>query len=276
MDSRQALEHRTALVEPSVSRRGLQHRVLPADVIRRRRVTERLFDATDDVQVRQRRLHHHDVSALGEILLDFPERLASVGRIHLMRSAIAEARRGSGSVAKGSVQRRPVLGRVRHDGDVVEATLVERLADCADAAVHHVGWRDDVGTCGGVRDGGANKLIHRRIVHDLIVPDDAAVAMVGVFAQTDVGHHEDARQFAFERAHGILHGRFRVVGGRSDVVFMIGEPEEEDASNAVGLRRSGFFHRFIDRELADAGHRRNFSAHAFAFADKERQDEHVG
>ncbi len=70
------------------------------------------------------------------------------------------------------------------------AALVERLADGADAAVHHVRRRDDVGAGGGVRDGRSHELLDRRIVGDLVVDDDAAVAVVGVLAQADVGDDE--------------------------------------------------------------------------------------
>src|SRR6185436_4674346 len=52
------LEHGAALVDPAVLGRGLQHRVLAADVVRRGRVVERVLHARDDVEIGDRRLHH--------------------------------------------------------------------------------------------------------------------------------------------------------------------------------------------------------------------------
>ena len=74
------------------------------------------------------------------------------------------------------------------------AALVERLADRADPAVHHVRRRDDVGAGRRMRDGRAHELLDRRIVGDLVVDDDAAVAVVGVLAEADVGDDEHVGQ----------------------------------------------------------------------------------
>ena len=40
--------------------------------------------------------------------------------------------------------------------------------------------------------------------------NDAAVPVIGVLAQTDVGDHDELRQLALERAHGLLHRRLVV------------------------------------------------------------------
>src|SRR5437867_10615591 len=60
-DPRQRFQHRAALVDPAVAGGRLEHGVLAAHVIRRRGVAERLLHARDDVEIRQRRLYHHDV-----------------------------------------------------------------------------------------------------------------------------------------------------------------------------------------------------------------------
>ena len=136
-----------------------------------------------------------------------------------MRPPVAELRRRAGRVAERPVERRAVLRRVRHDRGVLEAALVERLPDGADAAVHHVRRRDDVGAGRGVRDRGAHQLIDRRIVRDLVVDHDAAVSVVGVLAQADVGDDEHVGHLALDRADRRLHRRLGIVGRRPDVVL---------------------------------------------------------
>ena len=135
----------------------------------------------------QRRLDHHDVGPFLEIELDLAQRFLDVGGIHLVRPAIAERGCRIGGVAERTVERRAVLRGVGHDRDLAEAGVIEHVADAADAAVHHVGRRDDVGAGGGVRERGARQLLDRRVVDDLLAVEDAAVAVRGVLAQADVG-----------------------------------------------------------------------------------------
>src|SRR5437899_2973448 len=153
-DPRQRFQHRAALVDPPVPGGRLEHGVLAAHVVRRRGVAERLLHARDDVEIRQRRFDHHDVGAFLDILLYLAQRLARVRRVHLVRSAVAEPRCRSRGVAERAVERGAVFRRIRHDGDLLEAALVERLADRADPPVHHVRRRDDV--CA------ARRRLHRR------------------------------------------------------------------------------------------------------------------
>ena len=80
------------------------------------------------------------------------------------------------------------------------AGSVERPADGADAAVHHVGRRDDVGAGIGLHDGGARDLRHRLVVDDLAVAQDAVMAVAGEGIERHVGDDADIR-------HGLLDGR---------------------------------------------------------------------
>ena len=76
---------------------------------------------------------------------------------------------------------------------LLEAALVERLADRADAAVHHVGRRDDVGAGRGVRQRRAHQLLDGGVVDDLIVDQMPQWPCDGVLAQADVGHDQQVR-----------------------------------------------------------------------------------
>ena len=157
-----------------------------------------------------------------------------------------------------------------------EPALVEGVADRGDAAIHHVGGRDDVGPGGRVRNRRPHELLDGRIVGDLIVDEDPAVAVIGVFAQADVGDDQHLRQLALERPDRRLHGRLRIVSGRPDVVLLIRQPEEQHAPDAVRPRRPRLCHRLVDREVEDAGHRADLPAHAFTGADEQREHQRVG
>jgi hypothetical protein len=77
----------------------------PGDVVCGPRALEAVAHGTDHVEVGQRRLHHQHVRALGQVELALAQRLAHVGRIHLVAAAVAERRRRVGDVAEGAVER---------------------------------------------------------------------------------------------------------------------------------------------------------------------------
>ena len=91
--------------------------------------------------------------------------------------------------------------------------LVERGADRADAAVHHVRRRDDVDarlrrTSAAVRD----QQLERCVVVDVAaVVEDAAVAVVGVLAVAEIGRDHHLGQRRFDRADRALHDAVRIV-----------------------------------------------------------------
>ena len=160
-----------ALVEPARLRRRLDHRVLARDVVRRERHVEPLARRADDVEVRQRGLDHDRVGALGDVELALAQRLADVGGIHLVAAPVAERRRAVGRLAERAVERGRVLRGVREDRRLLEAVVVERLADRGDAAVHHVARRDDVGARLGVAQRGAREQLDAAVVVHLAVDD---------------------------------------------------------------------------------------------------------
>ena len=77
----------------------------------------------------------------------------------------------------------------------VEAVLVERAADRADPAVHHVRRRDDVDA--GLRRSvtrRAREQFERRVVVDVARRvEHAAVAVIGVFAVAQIGDQQHVR-----------------------------------------------------------------------------------
>ena len=112
-------------------------------------------------------------------------------------------------------------------------SLVERRADRADAAVHHVARRDHVGAGARLRDRGARQQLERRVVVDVaVVAQDAAVAVVGVLAQAHVGHHEQVGVGLLDRARGELDDALVVPGARALGVLRGRDPEQQHGRDA--------------------------------------------
>ena len=106
--------------------------------------------------------------------------------------------------------------------------------------------------------------------------DEAAVAVDGVLAQADVGDDQHVRHFALDGADRRLHRPLGIVGRRADRrPSARGRPNSSTARHAVGPRGARFAHRFVDREVVHARHRRHLAPHASALADEQRQHELV-
>ncbi len=182
--------------QPAAFGGRLQHRVLAADLVREGRHAELLLHAPDDVEVRHAGLDHHHVGAFGEVERDLAQRLVGVRRVHLVDLLVALAEVGgrADGVAERTVEGARVLRAVRHDLGVDAAVALERAADRADAAVHHVARRDDVDAGGGLDQRLARQHRHRLVVEDVAgVVDQAVLAMRGVRIEGDVGHQRRAR-----------------------------------------------------------------------------------
>ena len=220
---------RLALVEPAARRRRLDHRVLAAHVVGEERRVEALAHRPDHVEVGKRRLDHDRVGALGEVELALAERLADVGRVHLVAPPVAEGRRRVGRLAERAVEGGGVLGRVGDDRQLLEALGVERPADRADAAVEHVARADGVGARLGVAHGRLREQLERDVVQDLVALDDAAVAVRRVLAEADVGEEHEPGGLLPQRPERALDDPVVVVGARRGLVLLLGDPEEETA-----------------------------------------------
>src|SRR5688500_14012063 len=107
-DRGERLHHGALLVEPAEPPGGPDHRVLAGDGVRGERHAELHARASDDVEVRQRRLHHDDVRPLVQIESDLAHRLLAIRGVHLISAAVAELRRAVRRFAERAV----VRGRV--------------------------------------------------------------------------------------------------------------------------------------------------------------------
>ncbi len=81
-------------------------------------------------------------------------------------------------------------------GTWLKAVFVQRVADFGHPAVHHVRRGHHVGSGLGVGQGRAGQQVQGGVVIDDLFFHHAAVAVIGVLAQADVGDHDQLRQFA--------------------------------------------------------------------------------
>ncbi len=184
------------------------------------------------------------------------QRLAGVGRVHLVAAPVAELRRAVRGLAERSVERGGVLGGVGHDGRVLEALVVQLAPDGRDAPVHHVRRGDDVGAGLGVGGGGAGEKLQAHVVEDLagILLHDPAVAVARVLAQAHVRHDQQLGDGVLYGAGGELHDALRVVGARlAASSFSSGSPKSSTPGIPSEWALFGLLRR---RGLWRAGRRR--------------------
>ena len=142
---------------------------------------------------------------------------------------------GADRVAERAVEGGGVFRRVGHDLHAAEAGGVERLADRADAPVHHVGGGDHVGAGLRLHERLADELRDARVVDDLVALHDAVMAVARVGIERDVGDEADlrarralmARQARADEVLGIQRLRAERIAARR-----LGVGEERDRRDA--------------------------------------------
>ena len=168
LEGQQSLEDQRVAVARAGRGGGLDHRILAAHLVGEGRHAERVLHSRDDVEIGQARLHHHEVGALGEVELDLAQRLVDVRRVHLVAALVAlQPAERADRLAEGAVEGRGIFGCISHDRDVLVPRLLERRADRADAAVHHVRGRDDVRAGLGLDQGLVDQDLDRVVVDDV-------------------------------------------------------------------------------------------------------------
>ncbi len=255
-------------------RRCFEHRIFTAYVEDRERNVESLARGAQHVEVWKPRLDHDDIGAFGNVERDLAQRLARVGRIHLIAVPVAELRRRSRRFAERAVECRGVLCAVRHDRDVLRAVAVQCAANRRDASVHHIGGRDDVGPCRRVGAGDPAEELDGRIVFDRAVSvQDAAVTVIGVLAAAEIGDDDHLRHRLLDRANRALNDSFGIVAARCRSVLGGGNAEEQHALDAERKELACRGDGAVELEACDAGHRLDRSRIRGAFGDEERLDE---
>ena len=222
----------------------MDHGELAADLVCGKWIARFQLHAKHDVEKRSRRLDHHHVGALFDVLHRLAQRLVRVGDVHLVPATIAGLRRALRRLAKGAVERAGELRGVAENRRILEACRIERATNDADPPIHHVARGHDVRPGARVRQRLAHEQGERGVVVHVAVAQNAAVPMISVLAQADVGDDDELRQLAFECAHRLRHRAVVVPGTGALGVLARGNAEEQHAAHAERRGFSG-----VDQQL---------------------------
>src|SRR5439155_11170708 len=119
--------------------------------------------------------------------------------------------------------------------------------DGADLAVHHAGRGDHVGTGGGLRDGDSLVELERWVIGDGLPREHAAMAVVGVLAQTEVRDQQSVGAECFsEVAQGTLDDTVLRPRLRALRILLHGDAEQHEAPHAHFQRGLGLARQRLD------------------------------
>ena len=111
------------------------------------------------------------------------------------------------TVARGLAKKNTVyaLRGVRHDGNVGKPLSIKRLTNCTDAAVHHVGRRNDVRASTSLRHSLLAEIVDSLVIHDNTVgANHAIMAHRVVRVEGDVRIHLKVRESVLQKRDGAL------------------------------------------------------------------------
>src|SRR4029077_7990538 len=103
--------------------------------------------------------------------------------------------------------------------------------------------------------------------------NDAAMPVVGVFAEANIRHNQQIQIGAANRLDRALHDTIRRIGFGAERIFFFRDAEQNNSRNAKLLHLAALLKKSVDRLLRDAGHRSNRIPDIFARAHEHRIDE---
>src|SRR5262249_247720 len=184
-----------------------------------------------------------------------------------------KVRGGIRRLAKRPVESGAILRRVRKNRHIGETAAVQLPADRADPAIHHVRGRDDVRAGARVGKRLLREDFERRIVGDFVIFADAALAVISVFAKTNVGDHQQIELGAANRFDRPLHHAVLCERAGPTRVFRLRQPEKNDPGNPQALHFPAVLDNAIGGLLEDSGHRGDFFLNRRAGTNEKRVDE---
>lgn len=192
----------------------------------------------DDVEIGHGGFDHDDVCTFLCISSDGSAGKAfGIGR-ELVAFAVTERGSTSGCFSEGTIESTCEFCRVGHEGAFVAETGVdEGTFYGTDATVHHVGGSDTVSASAGIGESDLGKTSDGGLgVDGGVGVEDTAVAMGGVFAETDVAGDVEGGIEGLYLCDGLDDGALRVVGGRAGGVLFCsgGDAKEDDGPEAFG------------------------------------------
>ncbi len=143
-------------------------------------------------------------------------------------------------------------------------------------AVHHVRRGDHVGARSSVRKRLPGEQLQRRVVVHLAVAHQAAVAVIRVLAEADVGDHEQLRHRFLERPRRPLHHPFVGPALGALGVLALRQPEEQHAGDSEVPHLAALLHDGVHAHLVIARHRGDLAPDARARTHEQRVHQAVG
>ena len=135
--------------------------------------------------------------------------------------------------------------------------LLQRIADRADSAVHHVRGRNDIGAGCGVGKRLLNQRIHGFVVGDIIVLiQQTVLAVTGVRIQRHIGNHAELGQPLFQCPYRALNEPLRIpcfpaIGG---LLSGIDDGKQHHGGNSQIRCFTGLLDQLIDALAVDPRH----------------------
>jgi hypothetical protein len=117
--------------------------------------------------------------------------------------------------------------------------------------------------------------VERLVVGDSVAVEHAAVAVVRVLAEADVGQERQPRNPGAQRAERPLDDAVVVPGPRPFGVLLLRDAEQEHRAHAGARELRALAHHLVDRALRDPGQSLDRADDAFARAGEERHHDVV-
>ena len=111
------------------------------------------------------------------------------------------------------------------------------------------------------------------IVYRVVIVEDTAVPVVGVFAHTDICDDDELWERFLQRPYTLLYDAFLRIGFTAGLVLVGRDAEEHDGEDAYLVERLTLLDELIDREAVLARHGLDLLADATAVDDEEGSDE---
>jgi hypothetical protein len=157
------------------------------------------------------------------------------------------------------------------------AAGVQRVADRADPAVHHVARGDHVDAGPRLNQRLAAQHLDRLVVDDVPIPNEAVMAVARIRIERHVADQADLRHRAADRADGPAHEVLGVEGLGPVVGLERGghHGEERQRRDPERRRFRRALHGEVHAQALDAGHGGNGLPAAGPVQHEERQDQVV-
>lgn len=230
-DAEKTFLHGGIEIEPSFFGGGVHHGELAGDLIGGDGEVHVFFKGHDHVQVVAGGFDHEGVGTLGDIESGFAQGFAAVGGIHLIGFFVGQTapeRGGFEGAAEGSIEAGGVFGGVGEDVDVDVVVHIQKMANGADASVHHIGGGDPVDSGGGVDEGHFLEHVDGSVVIHPAIDNDAIVAVGGIGVEGDVALKVEFGEVVFQGADGGGHHAIGIQSGLTPGRFFSGGSKKVD------------------------------------------------